>query len=100
MPTKKRRLVCRPFVGSIKNLTERRKYVKKACPHSSVHAGARTYVYLRLLCRAAKDNGFDAIYDDIAVDNPAIDLFLSEGFVQVSETKMIRLLRKDLRSMQ
>ena len=55
---------------------------------------------LRLLCHAAKDNGFEALYDDIAADNPAIELFLGEGFVQVSETKMIRLLRKDLRSMQ
>ena len=51
---------------------------------------------LRLLCRAAKENGFDALYDDIARDNPAIRLFLSEGFEIVAERDMTRLLKKDL----
>ena len=51
---------------------------------------------LRLLCRAARENGFDALYDDIARDNPAIRLFLSEGFEIVAERDMTRLLKKDL----
>lgn len=51
---------------------------------------------LRLLCRAAKESGFDALYDDIAKDNPAIQLFLSEGFEIVGEREMTRLLKKDL----
>ena len=51
---------------------------------------------LRLLCKAAGDNGYDAIYDDIARDNPAIRLFLSEGFEIVAERDMTRLLKKDL----
>lgn len=55
---------------------------------------------LRLLCQAARDAGFEALYDDIAADNPAIGLFLSEGFIEVSETEMLRLLKKDLSNMQ
>ena len=51
---------------------------------------------LRLLCRAARENGFDALYDDIAMDNLAIRLFLSEGFEIVAERDMTRLLKKDL----
>ncbi len=51
---------------------------------------------LRLLCQAARENGFDALYDDIAADNPAIGLFLSEGFVLAGERDMTRLLKKDL----
>ena len=51
---------------------------------------------LRLLCRAARENGFDALYDDIATDNPAICMFLSEGFEIVAEREMTRLLKKDL----
>ena len=51
---------------------------------------------LRLLCRAARENGFDALYDDIARDNLAIRLFLSEGFEVVAERDMTRLLKKDL----
>ena len=51
---------------------------------------------LRLLCQTAKESGFDAIYDDIARDNPGIRLFLSEGFEIVAEREMTRLLKKDL----
>ena len=52
---------------------------------------------LRLLCEAARESGVDVLYDDMAADNPALDLFLSEGFVQVSEDDSIRMLKKDLR---
>ena len=51
---------------------------------------------LRLLCEAARENGCDALYDDMAADNPALGLFLSEGFHPVEERALTRLLRKDL----
>ena len=51
---------------------------------------------LRLLCQAAKENGFCALYDDIAADNSAVGLFLSEGFELVEERGSTRLLKKDL----
>ena len=51
---------------------------------------------LRLLCQAARKNGVDVLYDDIARDNSAIELFLSEGFEIVAERQMTRLLKKDL----
>lgn len=35
---------------------------------------------LELLCGAAKDNGLSALYDDIAVDNPSVHMFLRHGF--------------------
>ena len=52
---------------------------------------------LRLLCQAARKNGIDVLYDDIARDNPAIDLFLSEGFVVETEKEMTCLLKKRLK---
>lgn len=52
---------------------------------------------LRLLCEEARENGFESIYDDIAADNPAIDLFLSEGFALMEEKDMTYLLKKELR---
>ena len=51
---------------------------------------------LRLLCQAAREGGFAVLYDDIAKDNPAIDMFLSEGFELVEEKELTRLLKKDL----
>lgn len=51
---------------------------------------------LRLLCQSAREAGIARLYDDIAADNPAIGLFLSEGFVEESRTNEIIMLKKTL----
>ena len=51
---------------------------------------------LKLLCAAAKENGLTALYDDIAIDNPAIWLFLKEGFYETGRTDEKIILKKDL----
>ena len=51
---------------------------------------------LRLLCEAARENGVDALYDDMAADNLAVGLFLSEGFQLMEKRALTRLLKKDL----
>jgi diamine N-acetyltransferase len=51
---------------------------------------------LRLLCQAVWEYGVDVLYDDMAADNPAMGLFLSEGFQLVEERALTRLLKKDL----
>ena len=35
---------------------------------------------IQLLCETAKANGVNALYDDIAADNPSAHLFLKNGF--------------------
>ena len=35
---------------------------------------------IQLLCEAAKANGVEALYDDIAADNPSVHLFIKNGF--------------------
>ena len=52
---------------------------------------------LRLLCESARKNGIDVLYDDIAKGNPAIRLFLSEGFEIEAEKEMTFLLKKKLK---
>lgn len=52
---------------------------------------------LKLLCRAAAENGVDILYDDMAVDNPALPLFLENGFQEEYRTDEIIMLKKDLR---
>ena len=52
---------------------------------------------LRLLCEAAKMNGVDVLRDDIAIDNPAVDLFLKAGFTEEYRTDEIIMLKKDLK---
>ena len=51
---------------------------------------------LLLLCKAAKENGLMEIYDDIAIDNSSIALFLKCGFVEVLRTREFVLVKKEL----
>ena len=51
---------------------------------------------LDLLCSMAKNNGVSFLYDDIAIDNPAIVLFLKHGFVEEYRTAEKIILKKEL----
>ena len=44
----------------------------------------------------AKENGIDVLWDDIAIDNPAIDMFLRHGFKEISRDEEEIDLRKEL----
>ena len=51
---------------------------------------------LDLLCAAAKANGADVLYDDIAIDNPAAGLFLRHGLSEIFRTEDKIILKKIL----
>ena len=51
---------------------------------------------LQLLCDAAREQGIRQLYDNIALDNPAISLFLSCGFREVFRTEEFILVEKNL----
>ena len=51
---------------------------------------------LELLCAAARENGIGVLYDDIAVDNPAVGLFLKHGFSETGRTQDKIILKKVL----
>ena len=65
-----------------------------------IYAKYRHLVYgregLKMLVDIAKKNGITTLYDDIALDNPAITLFLKEGFEEEYRTEEIILLKKQL----
>ena len=65
-----------------------------------IHAPYRDIGYggrgLDLLCDAAKKNSIAVLYDDIAIDNPAVTLFLKHGFVEEYRTDEIIMLKKVL----
>ena len=62
-------------------------------PHRGKSYGS---IGLDLLCSAAKQNGVKTLYDDIAIDNPAIKMFLNKGFIEEYRTSDIIMLRKEL----
>ena len=47
-------------------------------------------------CLAAKENQIPVLYDDIAIGNPAINMFLKEGFVEEYRTAEKIILKKEL----
>lgn len=51
---------------------------------------------LQLLCNAAKEKGIKILYDNIAIDNPAISLFLKNGFSEDYRTDEYIMLKKSL----
>ena len=51
---------------------------------------------LLLLCEAAKNENIPELYDNIAIDNPGINLFLQCGFHEEYRTKEIIMLKKQL----
>ena len=51
---------------------------------------------LRMLCEAARANGVEILHDDIAIDNPAIKLFIKSGFCEEYRTDEIIMLKKEL----
>ena len=53
-------------------------------------------IALDLLCQVAKQNGIKELYDDIAIDNPAIEMFKRHGFIEVGRTDEKIILKKNL----
>lgn len=51
---------------------------------------------LELLCREAKRNGIKVLYDDIAIDNPSVSLFIKVGFTEEYQTDELIMLKKIL----
>ncbi len=51
---------------------------------------------LLALCEAAKENGIEVLYDNIAIDNSAVKLFLKVGFYEEYRTEEIIMLKKEL----
>ena len=49
-----------------------------------------------MLFRSAKVNGLKELYDDIAIDNSSVALFIKCGFVEVLKTKEYVLVKKEL----
>lgn len=51
---------------------------------------------LQMLCEEAKKHGVKVLYDDIAIDNSAVKLFLDYGFIEEYRTQEYIMLKKEL----
>ena len=51
---------------------------------------------LKLVCDAARANGIEALYDNIALDNGAVQMFLNCGFTEIRRTEEAVWVKNDL----
>ena len=86
------------FVGEIAYHLDKStgRYMANVIVMSKFRGNGYGQIGLDLLCRVAKRNGIDVLYDNIAIDNGAIELFLKNGFVEEYRTDEIIMLKKIL----
>lgn len=84
------------FVGEIAYHSEGGKTLADVIVYAPYRRRGYGSAGLALLCAAAKQNGVDVLYDDIAADNPSVALFLRGGFTVENRTDEIVLVKKVL----
>lgn len=86
------------FVGTMSYRYDERDKIYKIS--ILIHAKYRGKGYgdfaLKSLCKIAKENGVKELYDDIAIDNSSINLFLKNGFVEDFRTDEFIMVKKVL----
>lgn len=75
---------------------EREIYIADVVVYAPYRGKGYGYNGLILLCEYAKNNGVMELYDDIAIDNQSIYLFLKHGFKEVLRTNEYILVKKEL----
>ena len=84
------------FVGEIAYHFDGEKYLADVIVYAPYRRRGYGAAGLALLCAAAKENGVDTLYDDIAVDNPSVALFLRSGFTVDYRTDEVVMVKKVL----
>ena len=84
------------FIGEISYHFNGNGYIAGIIVYAKHRGKGYGKVGLSLLCEAAKCAGIENLYDDIAIDNPAISLFLDMGFCEEYRTNEIVMLKKNL----
>ena len=86
------------FVGEVAYYydLERKIYIADVIVYAPYRGKGYGYQGLSLLCEYAKNNGVMELYDDIAIDNPSINLFLKHGFKEALRTDEYVLVKKKL----
>lgn len=85
------------FVGEVAYYldSEREIYIADVVVYAPYRGKGYGYQGLSLLCENAKNNGVMELYDDIAIDNHSINLFLKNGFEEVLKTNEYILVKKE-----
>lgn len=84
------------FVGEIAYHFDGEKYLADVLVYAPYRRRGYGMAGLSLLCAAARDNGVDILYDNIAAGSPSVALFLRAGFTVDYRTDEIVMVKKVL----
>ena len=86
------------FIGEVayRYDEEREIYVTDVIIHAAFRKKGYGKQALLMLCEEAKKNGIRTLYDDIAIDNPAVALFECCGFTEDHRTDEYVMMKKQL----
>jgi len=84
------------YVGEISYHLDDGRYMCDVLIHSKYRHQGYGKEALNLLLRQAYKNGLKEIYDDIAIDNSAINLFLNNGFIEVNRNNECITVKSEL----
>ena len=86
------------FIGEIAYhySSEYKGYMANVLIYSKYRKQGYGTMALQMLCDEARNNGVSFLYDDIAINNPGISIFIKLGFKEVDRNSEIILLKKDL----
>lgn len=84
------------FVGEIAYHREGERYLCDVIVLAKYRGRGYGACGLELLCRSAKANGVTELYDDILPDNPSVNMFLKNGFMEVSREEAAVIVKKIL----
>ena len=86
------------FVGEVAYYfdEERQVYIADVVIYAPYRGKGYGRKALQLLCEIAKENGIKELYDDIAIDNSSVELFLKCGFEEVLRSNEYILVKKEL----
>ena len=86
------------FVGEVAYYldSERGIYIADVIIYAPYRGKGYGHKGLSMLCEYAKNNDIKELYDDIAIDNPSINLFLKHGFKEALRTDEYVLVKKKL----
>ena len=85
------------FVGEAVYYLDNGKYMISIIIDNRYHNMGIGNVTLTLLIDDAKQNGINELYDEIAIDNPSINLFIKNGFSIIKQNKESILVKKSIK---
>lgn len=84
------------FVGEVAYHLSDDRYLVNVIIYSKYRGKGYGIEGLKLLCNKAKENNITELYDEIAIDNSSVNMFLKYGFEEITRNEKYLTVKKTL----